>query len=340
MKKRINTAAVLLLALAALLGGCSQKEKSGRNGPASLAVFVPGVLSGSPTYEMMDQGTRKAAEEHGATVKTVEGGFNQAEWEPQVLALASEKKYDLIVTSNPAMPEICRKIKEIYPDQEFLILEGSRVENDTVSTFLFSHLELAYMLGHFAGLVTASDMDGATPELKVGLIAGQEYPEMNQKIRPGFTQGLLASAPGGEVDFRVIGNWYDATKASDLARSMFDSGVDIILAIAGGANQGVVTAAREAGKYVLWYDTNGYGIAPGVILGSGILREDRAAYEQVKLALQGELPAGSSVYAGVREGFVDFLEDDELYKTHVPESVRTEQSALIEKLRKGQISIR
>ncbi|HEB09960.1 MAG TPA: BMP family ABC transporter substrate-binding protein, partial [Spirochaetales bacterium] len=37
------------------------------------------------------------------------------------------------------------------------------------------------------------------------------------------------------MDFRVIGNWYDANKAADLANSMIDSGVDVIATIAGGA---------------------------------------------------------------------------------------------------------
>ncbi|OQY35219.1 MAG: hypothetical protein B6241_01605 [Spirochaetaceae bacterium 4572_59] len=331
---------VSILTAAILITGCKPKAVAKENSEIQLAVFVPGVLAGSPTYEMMDKGVRKAAEEKAAEVKTVEGGFNQAEWKSQIMALASEKKYDIIVTSNPAMPEICREVKKIYTDQSFLILEGSKIENDTVSTFLFSHLELAYLHGYFAGLVTRSEMPGANSDLKIGLIAGQEYPEMNQKIRPGYLQGLQAAAAGAEVDFRVIGNWYDATKASDLAKSMFESGVDVILTIAGGANQGVISAAKEAGKYVLWYDADGYAIEPGTIIGSGIIREDIAAYEQTQLALRGELIEGSSVYVGVREGFIDFLTESDLYKSYVPEKVRLAQDKVIKQFKNGQLQLR
>ncbi len=340
---------ILLMILSAALMSCGGKntEKSesqaepAESEPKSLAVFVPGVLAGSPTYEMMDKGVRKAAAEENASVRTVEGGFNQAEWKSQVLALASEEKFDLIISSNPSMPEICREIGKSYPDQEFLILEGSGIENDRVSTFEFSHLELSYMLGYFAGLATASnELEGTNRELKIGLIAGQEYPEMMQKIKPGFEQGLAEAAPGGELDFRVIGNWYDAAKASDLAKSMFSDGVDIILTIAGGANQGVVSAAKEEGHYVLWYDTAGYKIEPGVILGSGIIREDRAAYEQTLAALKDELPRGSASYAGVKEGYVDFVDDDPLYKEHVPESLRAAMAVELEKLRSGSLMLR
>ena len=328
-----------------ILGACQKDEASENTSekgeePVQIAVFVPGVLAGSPTYEMMNTGVRKAAAEMGAHVKTVEGGFNQAEWSTQVQTLASEKQYDLIISSNPAMPEICREVKKTYPDQDFLVLEGSRIENDTISTFLFSHLELSYMLGYFAGLVTTSDMPGANSDIRIGLIAGQEYPEMNQKIRPGFQQGVEAAAPGAEVDFRVIGNWYDATKASDLTKSMIDAGVDVILTIAGGANQGVVTAAKEEGKYVLWYDTNGYSIEPGTVIGSGLIREDKAAYEQTLLALQGKLTAGSSVYAGFQEGFLDFISEDPLYKSSVPESIRNAQEELVSQFKEGQLQLR
>lgn len=337
---RLLIGAVIIL----MISSCSPKENTpseSASKPISLAVFVPGVLAGSPTYEMMNTGVRKAADEKGASVKTVEGGFNQAEWKSQVMALAAEKKYDLIITSNPSMPEICREIKTTFKDQDFLILEGSKIDNDTVSTFLFSHLELSYMLGYLAGLVTQSDeLPGADDNLKVGLIAGQEYPEMMQRIKPGFTKGLKEAAPDGELDFRVIGNWYDAARASDLALGMFDEGVDIILTIAGGANQGVVSAAKDKGKYVLWYDTDGYAIEPGVILGSGIIREDIAAYEQTLLALEGKLEAGSSVYAGVHEGYIDFLDEEALYKEHVPESIREAMKEETDKLRSGSLQFR
>ena len=162
---------------------------------------------------------------------------------------------------------------------------------------------------------------------------------MMQKIKPGFEQGVTAAAPGGSVDFRVIGNWYDAAKASDLAQGMFDEGVDIILTIAGGANHGVVSAAKEKGKYVLWYDTDGYSIEPGVILGSGIIREDIAAYEQTSLFLKGELEQGSSVYAGAAEGYVDFIEDSDLYRSSVPESIREALSTEAERLRSGSLKL-
>ena len=73
--------------------------------PFNIAVFVPGVVAGSPLYEQMVEGTGKAAAEYpNVSVKVLEAGFNQAEWEEKMTSLAATGEYDVIVTSNPAMP--------------------------------------------------------------------------------------------------------------------------------------------------------------------------------------------------------------------------------------------
>ena len=79
---------------------------------------------------------------------------------------------------------------------------------------------------------------------------------------------------------------------------MYDSGVDVILAIAGGASQGIISTAREKGKYVLWFDNNGYSLAEGTVIGCSAMRQDRAAYETVKKALNGTLEYGKAVIRG------------------------------------------
>jgi simple sugar transport system substrate-binding protein len=305
-----------------------------------VAVFVPGVVSGSPTYEMLVAGAEKAAaEDERIELKVVEGGFNQSEWLDKVTALASSGDYSLIMTSNPAMPDICEDVAELYPEQRFLVLDGYLKGNSSIYTFLFNQMEQAYLIGYFAGLVTTSNLSGTRGDKKAGLIAGQEYPIMNQVIYPGFEQGLKDAASGGNVDFRVLGNWFDATKASELAGSIFSSGGDVILTIAGGANQGVVSAAEKVGSYVLWFDNNGYEVAPGTVLGCSALRLDRAAEEKLLAAAAGELPFGEAEIAGVKDGYVYFVEDDPAYTEHVPEEIREKQREVIEKIKTGEISL-
>ena len=337
---RTDGGATSLMFAAGLMGSCSHRDRaSNAEEPSStsLAVFVPGVVAGSPMYEMLVEGVKRAASEReNATVKVVEGGFNQGEWADGVTSLAATGEYDCIITSNPALPEICERISEQFPNQKFAILDGFLEGNDSIYTLLYNQMEQAYLIGHMAGLITTSDLDGANSELRVGLIAGQEYPIMNSVIRIGYELGMTSVDPNIVLDFRVVGNWYDAAKASELAAIMYGSGVDVILAIAGGANQGVLAEANRRGAYVLWYDSNGYSEAPGIVLGSSALEQERAAYEIAGAVIDGTIVYGKADIFGVGDGYVTFIENDQAYLEHVPESMRERQSAIIESVEDGR----
>jgi riboflavin transport system substrate-binding protein len=323
---------ILLFSAAFFLTGCSQDEEG-----YAIAVFIPGVTEGSPTYKMLADGVLEAAAtDEGARASVIEGGFNQGEWLEKVKALAASGEWDLIVTSNPALPQICDAVSKEFPAQKFLILDGHLEGNSSIYTLRYHQMEQGYLAGTMAGLVTASEMKGASPALSVGMVVGQEFPDMNQAIRPGFERGVETTAPGAETAFRVVGNWFDAAKASELAGDLYDSGADVILTIAGGANQGVISAARERGRYVIWFDTNGYDIAPGIVIGSTAIHQQKAAYEKTLLAIEGKLPFGTAEAATVAGGWISFVEDDPLYLEHVPEAIRQKQGTILENLRQGK----
>ena len=319
-------------------GAEKSEEKAEKTESFDIAVFVPGVVAGSPLYEQMVEGAEKAvAEYEHTTAKVIEGGFNQSEWAEKLTSLAATGQYDIILTSNPAMPFVAAEVMENFPDQKFVNVDAYMEGNPQIYTLLYNQVEQAYFVGYLGGLVTTSDMEGANPDLKAGMIVAQEYPVLLKMIKPGYIKGLEAVDSGIELDYRVIGNWYDANKASDLANSMFDAGVDIILTIAGGANQGVIKAAQERGKYVLYFDAAEYDIAPGVIVGCGILNQTRAVYEAVKKAIEGTLPYGTADVVHTKDGYVDFADGDPLYKKHVPEDVRQKMAEVVEKMRSGEL---
>ncbi len=307
----------------------------------SIAVFVPGVVEGSPTYEMLVEGVEAAAaEREDVAVRVVEGGFNQAEWSDGLTSLSASGEYDLIVSSNPSLPEIAAEVAEGFPEQRFLIVDGYGHNHSSMATVLFNQREQAFLNGYFAGLVTTHpELEHARDELRVGLLAGQEYPIMNEVIRPGFALGAQTVDADIEVDFRVLGNWYDAGTANELAGSMIGRGADVILTIAGGGNQGVIAAAKDRGAYVLWFDSSGYDQEPGVVLGSSIIRLDQIAYERTLQAIDGELSFGVSEIVGVREGYVDFDTEHSQYERHVPSDIRAEIDDLLERMRTGELEL-
>ena len=330
---------LLVLLLLPLIFSCTKsKENASEEKIFSIAVFIPGFVEGSPNYEMLVEGSRRAVSESKSSVmEVVEAGFNQAEWEDKLNSLAATDKYDLIVTSNPAMPDICASVARSFPDQKFVVIDGYLEGHPQIYTVIFNQVEQGYLIGYMGGLVTGSEMPGANPQLKVGLIAGQQYPVMDRAIRPGFEMGLKAADPGIEMDFRVVGNWYDAGKAASLAESMFDGGVDIILVIAGSAAQGVLKTARDRGRYVLWFDSNGYSLAPGTVVGSSAIKLDRITYETLQAAIRNRLSYGAASKLGIQDGYVEFITDDDNFMDSVPPALQEKMKELMTSFQSGSI---
>jgi simple sugar transport system substrate-binding protein len=347
----------------ALFSGCLGKNPAVATADTAAAergktigVFIPGVISGSPVYEMLAVGVQAAAEGR-AGVTLIEGGYIQAEWENKVTAMAASASYDLIVSANPSLPSIVSAVSEKFPHQYFLLLDGELDNNPMVYTLRYNQREQGYMAGYLAALVTGalsaervllpgsarsseSELSQNRSVKRVGLVAAQEYPVMNDIILPGYLEGARAVDPGFEADFRIVGNWYDAARAEELAADMIRNGVKVILTISGGANEGVVQAAHSAGAKVLWFDNNGYNVRPGTVVGCAVLAQDKAAYTQVQRWLDGELPFGKAETLGVAEGYVDFIQDDPDYILGVSEAIRKEQAAMIERIRSGELALR
>ncbi|MDR1507196.1 MAG: BMP family ABC transporter substrate-binding protein [Treponema sp.] len=320
------------------LSGCGVKSAPDKTASGkTIGVFIPGVISGSPVYEMLAVGVQAAAESR-AGVTLVEGGYNQAEWENKVTAMAASASYDLIVSANPSLPGIVASVSQKFPRQYFLLLDGELPGNPSVYTLRYNQREQGYMAGYMAAMVTEEfSQNGAGLTRRIGLVAAQEYPVMNDIILPGYLEGARAINPDYQADFRIVGNWYDAARAEELAADMIRGGVKVILAISGGANEGIIQASHSAGTKVLWFDNNGYNVRPGTVVGCAVLAQDKAAYNQVRRWLDGELPFGKAETLGVADQYVDFIQDDPDYILGVSEDIRKKQAAMIERIKSGDL---
>lgn len=327
---------ILLLSLAVLALATPAFAK-----PIKIAVFVPGVRAGNPIYDDMAKGVEKlVAETPGTSVKVYEAGFNQAEWEEKLTSLVATGEYDYLVTSNPSLPDLINKISPAFPKQKFICVDGQLAGNPNLYTVLYNQLEQGYVTGYLAGLVSMSSLPGANPDKKVGLIIGQHYPVMDKIIAPGFEQGLKAADPAFQLDIRVVGNWFDAIKAAELAKSMIASGVDVILPICGSASQGVVKTAQDSGKYVVFFDGDEFARAPKTILGCTVLHQGELVYTKLKAALEGKLPFGSAEVVGMKDGYIEFLDKSPSYLEGVPAAVRAKVDAVIAQIKSGKMQFK
>ncbi len=329
---------------ALILFSCTKTEPQTGGSPVSIAVFVPGVRAGSPVYDQLAAGAERAVKEAAekgkkAELKVLEAGTAQAEWGEKLTSLAVDGKYDLIVSSNPAMPQIIDPVSKQFPSQKFLVLDSYSEKNPMLATFRYNQREQAYVAGYISALVSLSGMQYANPQKKLGLIAGQEYPAMQNIILPAFIEGAQAADPEFTVDFKIVGNWYDAAKGSELARAMYNDGADVIMPICGGANQGVLAAAKELGFYVSWFDSNGYSKAHGYVVSSSEMKQETLAYEQILNFIDGKFEGGKAETLGIKDGYVNFIADDPVFIETVPAEIREKQERLITAIKDGSLDL-
>lgn len=332
MKKIILFLSILSILL---VTGCSKKSESVKS--KSIAVFVPGICDDSPTYAMLVAGIKNAVEKYNnsnsqaVSLYVMEAGTNQAEWGPKILALTAEQKYDVIISSNPSLPDLVEPILLQFPSQKYILLDATKAENQNIHTVCYNQYESAYLTGYIGGLMSKSH--------KMGLIAAQEYPVMNTILYPYYEKGAQAANPASTVAFRIVGNWYDATKGAEIADALFKNGVDVILPICGGASQGVINSAINNGFYINWFDSNGFANAPGNIISSTVM-EQALMSEKVTLEfLEGKTPWGTAEMVGIKEGFVNFVQDDPNYINTVPADIRAKMADLVQQIIDGKLSI-
>jgi basic membrane protein A len=145
---------------------------------------------------------------------------------------------------------------------------------------------------------------------KLGFIGGVE----NNIIKPfeaGFTAGAKQVNPDATVEVKYISQppdtkgFNDPASGKAISKAMYDSGIDVVFAAAGGSGKGMFEAVVETGKkpgevYAIGVDSDQYLTASPdqqpYVLTSSLKRVDVATYEAITDALNGKLTGEIKTY--------------------------------------------
>ena len=144
-----------------------------------------------------------------------------------------------------------------------------------------------------------------------GFIGGMEIPAV-QRYNWGWQQGIAYANKnyGTNVTIKAEnvvyqGTFSDVAAGQQLAASMYDKGVNVIHAAAGGVGVGVINEAknrRTTGEdvWVVGVDVDQYNdglMARGqsAVLTSAMKYLDRASYDMIKAELDGAFPGGQEL---------------------------------------------
>ena len=231
----------------------------------------------------------------------------------------------VIIAMGFAQAAAVDKVAQEYPDVKFTLIDMV-VDLPNVQSVIFKEHEGSFLVGMAAALASKTD--------KVGFVGGMDIP-LIRKFMLGYREGAMYINPDIQVYENMTGTtpaaWNDPAKGSELARSQFDRGADVVYAAAGGTGLGVYQAAKDAGKLAIGVDSNQNYLHPGTMLTSMIKRVDVAVYESFKAAKAGTWQAGIQVL-GLSEEGVGYSIDEHnrsLMTADMEEQIEAARAAII-----------
>jgi len=220
----------------------------------------------------------------------------------------AEDGSDLIIGIGYLYTDAISKVAKQFNDVKFLLIDGQIDNLSNVRSIVFRPQEASFLVGVAAGLVTETD--------KVGFIAGMDIPIM-QTFACGYREGVKYIAKNKNINITVIERFIGSTPDSftnpargrDMARLMYQSGIDVIYHAAGASGNGVINAAKETGNFVIGVDTDQSYLAPDFVLTSMIKRIDLAVENAIEDLLNENFSGGIHLMS-LQNGGVDYVKSD------------------------------
>jgi basic membrane protein A len=297
------------------------------------------------------EGIKRAEKDMGITIKYLKpAGTTEADYQKEIGNLI-DAGYKFVVCPGFKFETSIFAAQDKYPQAKFVILDGEphsadykeyRIEKNVVAVY-WSEQESGFV----AGVAAAVEMKKA----EFGFIGGMEIPAV-QKYNWGWQQGIkyananlgtnISIKPENDI---YQGTFNDVAAGQQLAASMYDKGVKVIFAAAGGVGVGVINEAKNrvtAGKdvWVVGVDVDQYndGMLPSgksVILTSAMKYLDRASYDMIKAELAGTFPGGQILRLDAKNDGIGIPEEN----PNLSQAAKDAAAKAMDALKAGTITV-
>lgn len=280
--------------------------------------------------ESVYNGAQRFTKETGIKVLEFEV-TNEAQREQGMRKMA-QRGANVIVCVGFAQADACDKVAKEFPNTKFSIIDVGWLDNANMRQYVFKEHEGSFLVGALAAMASKTG--------KVGFVGGMDIP-LIRKFACGYVQGAKAVNSKVEVYQNMTGTtpaaWNDPAKGSELAKSQFDRGADVVYAAAGGTGAGVYQAAADSGKLAIGVDSNQNYMHPGTMLTSMLKRVDLATYETFMDVKAGNFTSGVKVL-GLAEDGVGWA-FDEYNKPLITDVMKSTINGLSDKVKSGSIKV-
>jgi basic membrane protein A len=291
---------------------------------SSAAVSAPVQMTGDPgsvklglAYDVGGRGDQSFNDLAAASLDkakaagvTITGELTAAQGEPdsaktdRLNQLIDDGATDIIAVGF-VYANALKDVAAANPNVHFAIVDDNTLAAvANVASLTFTEEQGSYLVGVAAGKKTKTN--------KVGFIGGVNTP-LIQKFQAGYEAGVKAANPSATVTVKYISEPPDFTgfnapdKGETIATGMYNDGIDIIYAAAGGSGAGVFKAAKATGNLGIGVDSDQYNSptladVKDVIMTSMLKKVDVATYDFITSAVNGDPLTGEHRYSLANNG--------------------------------------
>lgn len=301
--KRILAVLLSVSVLSSLAGCGCQRENPEPQPPGTPAgtEFSVGMVTdiGGVNDQSFNQsaweGLNRAKEAFGCRIGYLESK-QEADYGPNLDKMADEE-YDLVWGIGFMMADAIENAARQNPAGMYAIVDNAYAETpDNVISVVFRAQEPSFLVGYIAGRMTQTG--------KVGFIGGMKSGTIDQ-FDYGFQGGVQWAAKelGKDITVEVqyAESFSDTAKGKSIAQKMISGGCDIVFHAAGNAGNGVIEAAKEAGKYAIGVDRDQSYLAPDTVITSAMKLVGDAMYLVTERVKNGESLGGQTLAFGIKE---------------------------------------
>ncbi len=241
-------------------------------------------------------------------LKVVEQVYNVADIEPALRDYA-QQGYDLIIGHGFQFQEPIIKVAGDFPKVHFALGTGFKLAPN-VGVYDVKLEQGAYLMGLLAGMMTKSNVVGATGGVDVSEI---------HRGHVAFTMAAEKSNPNVKVINTFIGDFNDLSKAKESALNQVAAGADILWQSGDGVGIAVMGACAEKNVFCMGNNFNQNGLAPKNAFASVVYN-----WGPVFVQMMKEIKANSF---GNKQDWIDFANGgiqiawNDALKSQVPQNV-------------------
>ena len=298
--------------------------------------LINGSLGDNAFYDLGQKGMDKIATQYGVEKRTIECGYDAAQFEPSLEAAVGYA--DVIFVISYGFEDLVKEYADKYPDKIFVNLD-TVVQNDkgTITSVDFIEEESAFLAGVVAAMVTTdTNIPNVNEQKIIGAVGGDVDPVIDAFMF-AYENGAKYIDPEVVMERKYLGDWEDTSKGKQAALQLYDMGADIVFQIAAAAGIGVLQASGDRGLYSIGVDTNQNAIVPGHVVASDIKDIGLAITNIYATIKDGSYKPGQVLKYGLATKGVDVVFDDN--SNVLPQPIIDKVNELRDQIVKGDLKV-